>query len=424
MKVLVIGGGGREHALVWKISQSPKVDEVLWVPGNGGAPGLARVPQVGVSDQSAVARLAKEEGVGLVVVGPEQPLVEGLSDRLRAEGVAVFGPSASAARLEGSKVFTKNLLKKYDIPSAEYEVFNDPKKALDFIEKAPWPMVVKADGLAAGKGVVVCEDKAQAARAITDIMEERVHGAAGAEVVIEELLVGEEASFIAFTDGVNVLPLASSQDHKAALDGDKGPNTGGMGAYSPAPVVTDAVHRHIMEDVMIPTARAMASEGSPFKGILYAGLMIDGGKAKVLEFNVRFGDPECQPLLARLKTDLVDVILAAEEGRLGGFELEWDPRPAVCVVMAAEGYPGAYKKGMEISGIAEAEEAGAVVFHAGTREEGGKILTSGGRVLGVTALGDDISKAIEKAYGAVKKISWDGIHVRSDIGRKALDRLK
>ncbi len=426
MKVLVIGGGGREHALVWKIAQSSRVAEILCLPGNGGTAALARRPEADPADVASVARMAKREGVGLVIVGPEQPLVEGLADRLRDEGIAVFGPSASAARLEGSKVFTKDLLKEYKIPSAEYESFEDPEEALAFARSAPWPVVVKADGLAAGKGVVVCDDAAQAVRAVERIMIDRVHGAAGARVVIEERLEGEEASFIAITDGRTVLPLAASQDHKAAYDGDKGPNTGGMGAYSPAPVVTKAVFDHIQQDIMIPTVRALEAEGSLFRGVLYGGLMIKDGRAKVLEFNVRFGDPECQPLLARLKTDLVEVILAAvaaEEGRLEGFTLEWDPRPAVCVVMAAEGYPGSYEKGKAISGIEEAEALGAVVFHAGTRIESAKVLTDGGRVLGVTALGEDIAQAIEKAYAAVEKISWDGLHYRTDIGRKALARL-
>ncbi len=423
MKILVVGSGGREHALVWKLRQSPRVTEVFCAPGNAGiAQGATCVP-LAATDVLGLAAFAKKEGIGLTVIGPEAPLTEGIVDHFQQEGLRVFGPGKLAAQLEGSKVFMKALLKKYGIPSAQYEVFDQRDQAVAYLDRLTMPVVVKADGLAAGKGVIVAQTKAEATAAIDCIMTERAFGTAGDRVVIEEFLAGEEASFLAFTDGTTVLPLPSSQDHKAIFDNDRGPNTGGMGAYSPAPVVTPALHEQVMAEVMLPTVRAMAAEGHPYKGILYAGLMIKDGRAKVLEFNCRFGDPEAQPLLMRLKTDLVEVVEAAIDGRLDTIRLAIDPRPTVCVVMAAGGYPGSYEKGKIISGIAAAEEVeGVQVFHAGTAAQDGKVVTAGGRVLGVTAIAETLAAAIAKAYEAVGRISWDGCQYRKDIGQKALRR--
>ncbi len=423
MKILVVGSGGREHALVWKLRQSPRVTEVFCAPGNAGiAQGATCVP-LAATDVLGLAAFAKKEGIGLTVVGPEAPLTEGIVDHFQQEGLRVFGPGKLAAQLEGSKVFMKALLKKYGIPSAQYEVFDQRDQAVAYLDRLTMPVVVKADGLAAGKGVIVAQTKAEATAAIDCIMTERAFGTAGDRVVIEEFLAGEEASFLAFTDGTTVLPLPSSQDHKAIFDNDRGPNTGGMGAYSPAPVVTPALHEQVMAEVMLPTVRAMAAEGHPYKGILYAGLMIKDGRAKVLEFNCRFGDPEAQPLLMRLKTDLVEVVEAAIDGRLDTIRLAIDPRPTVCVVMAAGGYPGSYEKGKIISGIAAAEEVeGVQVFHAGTAAQDGQVVTAGGRVLGVTAIAETLAAAIAKAYEAVGRISWDGCQYRKDIGQKALRR--
>ena len=423
MKILVVGSGGREHALVWKLRQSPRVTEVFCAPGNAGiAQGATCVP-LAATDVLGLAAFAKKEGIGLTVVGPEAPLTEGIVDHFQQEGLRVFGPGKLAAQLEGSKVFMKALLKKYGTPSAQYEVFDQRDQAVAYLDRLTMPVVVKADGLAAGKGVIVAQTKAEATVAIDCIMTERAFGTAGDRVVIEEFLAGEEASFLAFTDGTTVLPLPSSQDHKAIFDNDRGPNTGGMGAYSPAPVVTPALHEQVMAEVMLPTVRAMAAEGHPYKGILYAGLMIKDGRAKVLEFNCRFGDPEAQPLLMRLKTDLVEVVEAAIDGRLDTIRLAIDPRPTVCVVMAAGGYPGSYEKGKIISGIAAAEEVeGVQVFHAGTAAQDGQVVTAGGRVLGVTAIAETLAAAIAKAYEAVGRISWDGCQYRKDIGQKALRR--
>ncbi|HFC97277.1 MAG TPA: phosphoribosylamine--glycine ligase [Thermosulfurimonas dismutans] len=426
MKVLVVGGGGREHALCWKLARSPRVERIYCAPGNAGIAAEEKCECVPLDpfDFEALSRFAKEKGVDFTVVGPEDPLARGLSDHFAKEGLKVFGPSAAAARIEASKVFTKELLAQYGIPTAAFEVFDDPEAAKRYIEKKGIPIVVKADGLAAGKGVVVARSLEEAFSAVDRIMVERVFGEAGARVVIEECLCGEEASFMVLTDGETVLPLPSSQDHKPLLDGDRGPNTGGMGAYSPAPVVTEALAEEIMEGIMKPTIRALAQEGAPYFGVLYAGLMIVKGRPYVLEFNCRFGDPEAQPVLMRLETDLAELIEAAFSGRLAECEVRVRPEAAVCVVMASGGYPGRYEKGKLIAGIEEAERIpGVKVFHAGTTRKDGRLVTSGGRVLGVTALAEDIPQAMRKAYQAVERIHFEGVHFRRDIGAKALRHL-
>jgi phosphoribosylamine--glycine ligase len=423
MKVLVIGSGGREHALVWKLAQSSRVAKIYCAPGNAGISRLAECVPIAATELERLTDFAEHQGIGLTVVGPEVPLTMGIVDLFRSRGLRVFGPSRQAAALEGSKVFTKDLLKKYGIPSAAYEVFTDREQALAYVRKAAVPLVVKADGLAAGKGVIVAQTTGEAVAAVELIMGEQAFGEAGNQLVVEEFLAGEEASFLAFTDGKTVLPLPSSQDHKAAYDGDRGPNTGGMGAYSPAPVVTPALHDLVMEEVMYKTVRALAAEGCPYQGILYAGLMIDQGRFKVLEFNCRFGDPECQPLLMRLRSDLLDVMEAVIDGRLNEIELDIDPRPTVCVVMASGGYPGAYEKGRVISGLEEAAKVpDVVVYHAGTAKRDGEIVNIGGRVLGVTAIGTDLGTAIASAYRATELITWQDCYYRKDIGQKALNR--
>ncbi len=423
MKVLVVGSGGREHTLVWKLKQSKRVKKIFCAPGNAGIAEIAECIEIGAEDIDKLASFAKKKKIDLTVVGPEVPLTLGIVDLFQEKGLSVFGPSKGAAALEGSKVFTKNLMEKYGIPSGYYKVFEDREDAVSYIKKQGAPLVVKADGLAAGKGVIVAQSVEEAVKAVDEIMLAKAFGDAGKKVVVEEFLVGEEASFIAFTDGETVLPLPTSQDHKAIYDGDRGPNTGGMGAYSPAPVVTDLLHRQAMDQVMIPTVKAMAAEGKSYKGMLYAGLMIHEGEIKVLEFNCRFGDPEAQPLLMRVKTDLVDILEAVVENRLHTVELDIDPRPTVCVVMASGGYPGSYEKGTVIKGLKKAgKESDVVVFHAGTSKKGRQIVTAGGRVLGVTAIGKDLPDAIAKAYRAVGHISWDGCYYRTDIGHKALRR--
>ncbi len=425
MKILIVGSGGREHTLAWKVAQSDVVKEVIVAPGNVG---IAREPKcrladVSSDDISGLLGLAQTERADLTVVGPEAPLVAGLADTFRSAGLRVFGPSRAAAQLEGSKVFTKRLLAKYGIPSAEFEVFDDYEAAYSYLKRCAGRVVLKADGLAAGKGVFVCVDPAEAQKALSTVMKERAFGEAGNRVVIEECLEGEEASFIAFTDGKEVLPLASSQDHKAIFDGDLGPNTGGMGAYSPAPVVTAEIHDRIMSEVMIPVVRAMESEGTPYTGFLYAGVMIKDGEAKVLEFNARMGDPEAQPLLFRMKSDPVPLMVAALEGGLGNLKIEWTPEEAVCVVMASGGYPGSYEKGKPITGIEEADAMeGIKVFHAGTSQGPNGFITAGGRVLGVTAKATGIANAITRAYEATEKIHWENAYYRKDIGKKALER--
>ncbi len=426
MNVLIVGNGGREHALAWKISQSSRADRVFVAPGNAGTNVEGENVAIASDDFPALIRFARENSVGLTVVGPEAPLAAGIVDAFQVEGLRIFGPGKDAAALEASKVFCKDLLRKADIPTAEYQVFRDPAEAIRFLtEREDCRIVVKADGLAAGKGVVVCSHRDEAIRAVEQLAVEKVFGDAGNQLVIEERLDGDEASVLAITDGSTIVTLQPAQDHKAAYDGDVGPNTGGMGAYCPAPIVNDERLAWIEEHVLVPTIHAMNRQRRPFRGVLYAGLMMTYQGPKVLEFNCRFGDPECQPLLMRLKTDLLDVLEAAVDGKLHELPpLEWDPRPAVCVVMAAKGYPERYAKGHPIRGLGEADALPDVkVFHAGTSVDAmGQVLTAGGRVLGVTALGDTIPGAKLNAYRAVKQIRWDGAWCRKDISDKARGR--
>jgi len=422
MKVLVVGSGGREHALAWKIGQSPKVSKVFCAPGNAGIAKQATLVPLKADDLTGLLEFAQDEKIDLTVVGPEDPLTRGIVDLFESRGLTVFGPAMKAAEIEGSKAFAKEMMKKYHIPTAAYEVFEDREKAASHIQKKGAPLVVKADGLAAGKGVMICKTVDEAIEALDEIMVKKAFGEAGNRVVVEECLTGEEASYIAFTDGKTILPMASSQDHKAVFDGDRGPNTGGMGAYSPAPVVTEDVHERILEKVLRPLIYGMAEEGRPYKGALYAGLMIQKGHPMVLEFNARFGDPETQPALMRMNGDIVPILEACIHGNLSRFRIEWDPRTAVCVVMASGGYPGEYEKGKVIEGLDQVSQMKDIfVFHAGTAMKEEKIVTNGGRVLGVTGLGEGVEKAIKRTYEAVKKISWDGVHYRKDIGAKALN---
>jgi phosphoribosylamine--glycine ligase len=423
MNVLVVGSGGREHALVWKISQSARVKKIYCAPGNAGIKRMAECVDLAVTDIDALLEFARQEKIDLTIVGPESSLAAGIVDRFEEEGLRIFGPRKNAAFLEGSKVFAKEFMEKYAIPTASFKVFADIKKARKYIDQIGAPLVIKADGLAAGKGVIVAGTLKEAKDAVDLIMKDKAFGDAGNKVIVEACLQGEEASFIAFTDGKTVLPLPTSQDHKAIFDGDKGPNTGGMGAYSPAPVVTEAIADFVMNKVMLPTIAGMAAEGRPFKGMLYAGLMIAGDKVNVLEFNCRFGDPEAQPLLMRLKSDVVDIFEAVIDGCLDAVEIKIDPRPTVCVVMSSGGYPGSYKTGMVINGLARAAKVtGVQVFHAGTAIKNKRTVTAGGRVLGVTAVGKTLAKAIEQAYKAVDCIQWTGCYCRRDIGAKALRR--
>jgi len=422
MKVLVIGSGGREHALCWALAKSPKLKKLYCAPGNGGISQVAECVDIAAMDLAGIIGFAKSEKINLVVVGPEDPLVAGLADKLEAAGIKVFGPSAKAAMIEGSKGLMKDLCAKYGIPTAEYARFDECDAAKEYIRVHGAPIVVKADGLAAGKGVILCRNENEAYAAIDHIMIESAFGDAGAEVVIEEFMTGEEASFFALVDGEHALPLVAAQDHKAVFDGDEGPNTGGMGAYTPAPVVDKAMSQRIMEEIIEPTIRGMAADGRPYKGVLFAGLMITDEGPKLIEYNCRFGDPECQPLMMRLKSDLLEVLLAAADGKLDKIKLEWNRNAALTVVMAAEGYPGSYEKGSEIRGIAEAEKNGVVVFHAGTKADGERIFANGGRVLNVTAMAPGVAKAQKKAYDAVAKIDWPEGFCRSDIGWRAIDR--
>ena len=423
MKVLVIGNGGREHALVWKIAQSPRVERVFCAPGNAGTAEDGENVNIPADDLPGLVRFAKDNQVALSVVGPEAPLAAGIVDAFQREGLKVFGPSQAAAELEASKAFCKEILRSAAVPTAEYHTFRDAESAARFLgERDDMPIVVKADGLAAGKGVFVCDRREEALEAVRQIGEEKVFGAAGNRLVIEERLHGREASVLAITDGQTLVTLPPAQDHKRAFDGDTGPNTGGMGAYSPAPLVDDPMQAWIEEHILVPTVHAMKRARRPFRGVLYAGLMVTNQGPKVLEYNVRFGDPECQPILMRLKSDLVDLLEATVEGRLDKLSPpEWDPRPAVCVVMASEGYPGNYHKGLPLRGLAEAAAMPDVkVFHAGTALRGGQVVNTGGRVLGVTALGNNISQAKLQAYSAVKCIRWEGAWCRKDISDKAL----
>lgn len=427
MKVLIIGSGGREHALAWKMAQSPLVQKVFGAPGN---PGIALLDKgacipIGAMDFEGLRAFIEQEDIALTVVGPEDPLAGGIVESLQETGRMVFGPVAAAARLEGSKAFAKDFMIRQGIPTAAYAEFDEPDAALAYVHEQGAPIVIKADGLAAGKGVTVAHTVEEAETAIRDAMVGKVFGAAGARVVIEECLVGEEASILAFCDGKTVVPLATSQDHKPVYDNDEGPNTGGMGAYSPAPVVTPAMEQEIRERILQPVIQGMAEAGSPYCGILYAGLMITASGPKVIEFNVRFGDPETQVVLPRMDTDIVPVFQACCEGRLSEIKIAYSPRPCVTVVMASGGYPKDYEKGKHISGIEDAEALGDVmVFHAGTKQDGKKLFTNGGRVLNVTALGEDLPATIARAYAAVKRIHFDAAHYRNDIGKKALAHLR
>jgi len=421
MKVLVVGGGGREHALVWKIAQSPNVTKIYCAPGNAGISKQATIVPIKANDLNSLLEFALRERIDLTVVGPEDPLTQGIVDLFESKGLFIFGANKKAAEIEGSKAFAKEMMKKYHIPTAFYEIFDSQKEAVKYIHKQGAPIVVKADGLAAGKGVMVCNTVKEALQSINKIMVEKIFGEAGNRVIIEEYLVGEEASYIAFTDGKTILPMASSQDHKPIFDGDQGLNTGGMGAYSPAPVVTDEVHEKIIEKILRPIIYGLEEEGRTYQGVLYAGLMIRDGHPKVLEFNARFGDPETQPVLMRMKGDIVPILEACMKGNLSQHRIEWDNRASVCVVMSSKGYPGDYEKGKIIGGLGEVSQMeGVFVFHAGTILKDGQMVTNGGRVLGVTGLGEDIPRAIARTYQAVKKISWDGAHFRTDIGQKAL----
>ena len=422
MKILVVGSGGREHVLVWKLSQSPLVAKVYCAPGNAGTAQDAENLNIPADDVMRLAKFAKENGIDLTVVGPEAPLVAGIVDEFRRQKLNVFGPTASAARLEGSKVFTKKLLRRANIPTANFAVFSRMPEAMQYLEDSEeQPLVVKADGLAAGKGVFVCANRAEARAAVKSVLQDRTFGEAGSQVVIEECLVGHEASILALVDGDTIVPLDVAQDHKRAYDHDLGPNTGGMGAYCPAPLVTPTIMDDIIRRILIPTIHTMKVEGCPFSGVLYAGIMLTANGPKVLEYNVRFGDPEAQPVLMRLRSDLAHVLLLAATGRLTELEsLDWDPRPAVCVVMASEGYPGEYAKGRAITGIQDADALpDTKVFHAGTAIKHEQVVNTGGRVLGITALGDTIAEAKQNAYAAVNKIQWQGGWCRSDISDKA-----
>ncbi len=424
MKVLVVGGGGREHALCWAIAASPLITELFCAPGNAGIAQDATCVDIGAEDVDALVRFVQYNDIGFVVIGPEAPLVAGLADRLAEIGVKSFGPSAKAAMLEGSKGFMKDFCARHDIPTAAYGRFTDTAEAKAFVAEQGAPIVVKADGLAAGKGVIIAETVEQANTAIDDMLEGNAFGAAGSEVVIEEFLGGEEASFFALCDGETALPLVSAQDHKRVGDGDTGLNTGGMGAYSPAPIVTGAMVQTIMDDIVMPTMKGMASEGAPYQGVLYAGLMIEDGKPKLLEYNVRFGDPECQVLMMRLRSDLLPALMAAADGELADFDLRWHDEVALTVVMAANGYPGSYDKGSQIKGLNEAaSDKDVTIFHAGTSPgENGEILAAGGRVLAVTALGKTVADAQTRAYRAVDAIDWPGGFCRRDIGWRAIER--
>lgn len=421
MNILVVGGGGREHALVWKIAQSPLVDKIYCAPGNPGIAQLADCVHIAADDIEGLCEFAQAEQIDLTVVGPEVPLTLGIVDHFQAAGLTVFGPTQKAAQIEGSKRFSKELMERHQIPTAAYRSFTDHGDAVAYVKEQGAPIVIKANGLAAGKGVVVAMTEEQALAALDEMMLEQVFGAAGSCIVIEEFMAGEEASFFAFTDGTSILPLASSQDHKRVYDQDQGPNTGGMGAYSPAPVVTAELHQVIVDTIVRPTIVGMAKDGCPYSGILYVGLMIKEGQPRVVEYNARFGDPEAQPLLMRMKSDIVPILKACAEGNLDNKTIEWHDKAAVCVVMASGGYPADYAKGYSISGLEEvAAMEDVMVFHAGTGLEQGKIVNLGGRVLGVTGLGSSVAQAISSAYQAVSKIHWENVHYRRDIGARAL----
>ena len=419
MNILVIGSGGREHALYWKLSESPQTEQIYAIPGN---PGMGASAEIALDDHAAILRFVKEHEIGLVVVGPEVPLMNGLVDELEAAGIRTFGPRANAAEIEGSKSFAKDLMKKYGIPTARYEVFTAAEPARAYIRQEGAPIVVKADGLAAGKGVIVAMTEQEALDAVDAIMEDHSFGDAGARVVIEEFMEGEEASLLAFTDGTMIRPMISAQDHKRAYDGDRGPNTGGMGTYAPAPVMTPEMTERAVEEILKPTIAAMAKEGRVYRGCLYLGLMVTADGPKVVEFNARFGDPETQVVLPLLDSDLVAIMCACADGTLADVPIRWKDGAAVCVVLASGGYPGHYDKGQEIHGLADAEAMGALVFHAGTAMKDGKLVTNGGRVLGVVGRGADISSAVDAAYAAATKISFKDAYYRKDIAHRALER--
>lgn len=419
MNILVIGSGGREHALYWKLSESPQTEQIYAIPGN---PGMGASAAIALDDHAAILRFVKEHEIGLVVVGPEVPLMNGLVDELEAAGIRAFGPRANAAEIEGSKSFAKDLMKKYGIPTARYEVFTAAEPARAYIRQEGAPIVVKADGLAAGKGVIVAMTEQEALDAVDAIMEDHSFGDAGARVVIEEFMEGEEASLLAFTDGTTIRPMISAQDHKRAYDGDRGPNTGGMGTYAPAPVMTPEMTERAVEEILKPTIAAMAMEGRVYRGCLYLGLMVTADGPKVVEFNARFGDPETQVVLPLLDSDLVAIMCACADGTLADVPIRWKDGAAVCVVLASGGYPGHYEKGQEIHGLADAEAMGALVFHAGTAMKDGKLVTNGGRVLGVVGRGADISSAVDAAYAAAAKISFKDAYYRKDIAHRALER--
>ena len=419
MKILVVGSGGREHAISWKLKQSPRVTELYCAPGNAGISQIAQCVAISAEDIDGLLAFALENKIDLTVVGPEVPLTMGIVDLFEKHQLKIFGPSQAAAEIEGSKAFSKDLMQKYHIPTAKYGVFTQVEEAKDFLETVGIPCVVKADGLAAGKGVLICESKDEARHAIEDILVDNKFGAAGSRVVIEEFLIGQEVSMLAFTDGQTIKPMVSAQDHKRIFDGDQGLNTGGMGAYSPAPIYTDDIHAFVLEHVLQPTVDAMAAEGRPFAGVLYAGLMLTADGPKVLEFNARFGDPETQAILPRLQTDILEIMLAVVEKRLAKQPIQWSEEACVCVVMASGGYPESSEKGVPIQGL-EAAGQKALVFHAGTVRKEEAIVTNGGRVLGVSALGEDIAAAIDKAYQAVHEIQFTNMQYRTDIGQKAL----
>jgi phosphoribosylamine--glycine ligase len=424
MKILVVGGGGREHTLVWKISRSPLVKKIFCAPGNAGIAELAECVKIGAVDIEKLIAFAEKEQIDLTVVGPEAPLVEGLVDKLNERGLMAFGPKSEAAVLEGSKIFAKKLMAKYNIPTGTFHTFSTADEAAEFVHDIGTPLVIKADGLAAGKGVIVAFDEKTALEAVNMCLVDGVFGRAGNRIVIEEFLEGEEASVLAFTDGTSILTMPASQDHKAIFDGDKGPNTGGMGAYSPAPLVNDLLLDHITNQIVRPTVNALKQEGCEYRGVLYCGLMITEAGPQVLEYNVRFGDPETQVVVPRLTSDLVPLMRACAEGNLGEMKAEWTTDAAVCVVLASGGYPGQYKKGVPISGLDKARKVpGSLVFHAGTTFKDSKTVTDGGRVIGATALGADIPSAIERAYQCAEAIQFEGRYFRTDIGKKALARL-
>ena len=425
MKIMVVGGGGREHALIKKIKESKKVDYIACCPGNGGISYDAECFDVGATDIDGVVALAKKISADFVVVAPDDPLVLGMVDALNEAGFATFGPKANAAIIEGSKVFSKDLMEKYNIPTAKYKVFDDPKDVIAYIkEQNEFPTVIKADGLALGKGVIIPETLDEAEAGVKEIMEDKIFGDSGNNVVVEEFLTGPEVSVLAFTDGKCVKPMVTSMDHKRALDGNKGLNTGGMGTVSPNPYYTDEVAQECMEKIFLPTVNAMNAEGRTFKGCLYFGLMITQKGPKVIEYNCRFGDPETQVVLPRLKTDIMDIFEAINDGTLSDLDIQWDDRACACVIMASPGYPKSYPKGLEITGLTDGQLEGVTVYHAGTKLDGDKLVTSGGRVLGVTALGENLEAALKKAYDGVSKIHFDNAHYRRDIGQSALNALK